>query len=434
MILFKSQPPAVDVDLFRAVMSQPNVARELFLPLNRAWWDGGRFTLGRLARKIPPPTLTGVRLQEPRSAKQGPPPERDTQGDLSALVGSVVELRRVPEFAAMVLSGETLIGRQKGTVPGKRVQFGLSCAAGGPFQAEANAAAQCHRVLRKAVRQAGFALDFPRDPFDPNSGFAGLRNWASALRLRRSRARRAWLVFLLLLPFLLLPFLMRLSIPGTPSMAALLGSSASPGALPGTSPMPMPTAAGVPNPGQPTPGQPTPGRPTLGQPAFGQLKTAPNPAKPAGPAAPAKLPTPVAPQPASPRNVPTDPNIDDLRYAEELMKKMQGLAGDPGKMSDPLSAIGGSDPMADRGRWLVEIGTIAYFVGGAWLIWAAPDAGIGAVIGLLLVPAYGLVIARSSWSKTWLPLLVHMAGLLLVIAGIYYVFAPMFRALQALTG
>jgi hypothetical protein len=103
-------------------------------------------------------------------------------------------------------------------------------------------------------------------------------------------------------------------------------------------------------------------------------------------------------------------------------------------MSDPLSAIGGGDPMADRGRWLIEIGTIAYFVGGAWLIWAAPDAGIGAVIGLLLVPAYGLIIARSSWSKTWLPLLVHMAGLLLVIAGIYYVFAPMFRALQALTG
>jgi hypothetical protein len=422
MILFKSQPPAVNVDLFRAVMSQPAVARELFLPLNRAWWDGGRFTLGRLARKFPPPTLSGVRLQEPRSAKQGPPPERDTQSDLSALVGSLVELRRVPEFAAMVLSGEMLIGRQKGTVPGKRVQFGLSCAAGGPFQAEANAAAQCHRVLRKAVRQAGFALDFPRDPFDPSSGFAGLRNWASVMRLRRSRARRAWLVFLLLLPFLLLPFLMRLSIPGTPSMTALLGSSASPGAMPGTSPMPMPTAPGIPKPGQPT----------LGQPALGQPKTAPNQARPAFPAAPPKLPTPVQPQPA--QNVPPNPNIDDLRYAEELMKKMQGLAGDPGKMSDPLSAIGGGDPMADRGRWLVEIGTIAYFVGGAWLIWAAPDAGIGAVIGLLLVPAYGLVIARSSWSKTWLPLLVHMAGLLLVIVGIYYVFAPMFRALQALTG
>jgi hypothetical protein len=417
MILFKSQPPAVDVALFRAVMSQPTIARELFLPLNRAWWDGGRFTLGRLARKIPPPTLSGVRLQEPRSAKQGPPPERDTQGDLSALVGSLVELRRVPEFAAMVLSGETFIGRQKGTVPGKRVQFGLRCAPGGPFQAEANAAAECHRVLRMAVKQAGFALDFPRGGFDPNSGFAGLRNWAAVVRLRRSRAKRAWLVFLLLLPLLLLPFLSRVSIPGTPSMTALLGSNTMPGEMPGTAPVPTPTAPGVP--------QPT-------KAAVGQPKTAPILPKPASPAPP-QLPSPVPPKPTAQRNDPTDP-YNDIRSVEQLMEKMKGMTGDSGKMSDPLSAIGGGDPMADRGRWWIEIGTIAYFVGGAWLIWAAPDAGIGAVIGLLLVPAYGLVIARSSWSKTWLPLLIHMGGLLLVIAGIYYVVAPMYRALQALTG
>jgi hypothetical protein len=417
MILFKSRAPAVDVELFRTAMSQPTIARELFLPLNRAWWDGGRFTLGRLARKLPPPSLTGVRLQEPRSAKYGPPPERDTQSDLAALVGSLVELRRVPEFAAMVLSGETFVGRQKGTVPGKRVQFGLSCAAGGPFQAEANAAAECHRVLVKAVKLAGFSLDFPRSAFDPNSGFAGLRNWASVVRLRRSRAKRAWLVFLLLLPLLLLPFLSRVAIPGTPSVAALLGSNTPPDATPGAAPLPLPTAPGVQQPGKPAAGQP---------------KTAPNPAKPAGPA-PAKPATPVPPNPISRRNDPTDP-YNDIRQVEEMMEKMKGAAGDPSKMSDPLGALSGGDPMAERGRWLTEIGTIAYFVGGAWLIWAAPDAGLGAVIGLLLVPAYGLVIARSSWSKTWLPLLIHMGGFLMVIAGIYYIFAPYYRALQALTG
>ena len=43
-----------------------------------------------------------MRLQEPRPAVNGTLPERDTQGDLAALVGSVLELRRDPKLDSLV--------------------------------------------------------------------------------------------------------------------------------------------------------------------------------------------------------------------------------------------------------------------------------------------------------------------------------------------
>ena len=56
---FRAPPagPAVDPQLFREAMGRPAVARELFLPLDRAWWDGGRYTLGRWAAQAPRPFL-----------------------------------------------------------------------------------------------------------------------------------------------------------------------------------------------------------------------------------------------------------------------------------------------------------------------------------------------------------------------------------------
>src|SRR5438270_4352139 len=97
----------IDPRLFREAMGRPAVARDLFLPLDQAWWDGGRFTLGRLAG-APAPVQRGVRLQEPRPQSNGPPPERDTQADLVTLFSSVAELRRVPQLSGVVLSQETL--------------------------------------------------------------------------------------------------------------------------------------------------------------------------------------------------------------------------------------------------------------------------------------------------------------------------------------
>jgi hypothetical protein len=208
MFSFRRTEPAVarvvEPQLFREAMNSPAVARDLFLPLDQAWWDGGAFTLGRWVKLASRPTTRGVRLQEPGPESAGPPAERDTQGDLSTLVSSVAELRRVPALAGVVLSEETLVGEQKGALPGKRILFGLSCPTGGRFQGETPAAAECHRVLRKSVTRAGFIFEHPKQPFNPTTGFAGLRDWALAVRLRRKKSKRPWLA-LLLLPLLFFP-------------------------------------------------------------------------------------------------------------------------------------------------------------------------------------------------------------------------------------
>jgi hypothetical protein len=185
-------------------MTRPAVARELFLPLDQAWWDGGRFTLGRWAKSVSRPSTRGVRLQEPGTGKSGPPPERDTQTDLCSLIDSVTELRRVPELMGLVLADETLIGRQEGAIPGKRVLFGLRCLPNDRFQADGPAAAECHRVIRRAVRRARYVIEHPKEPFQPSTGFEGLRAWVAAVRLRRKPDPRRWLL-LLLLPLLFLP-------------------------------------------------------------------------------------------------------------------------------------------------------------------------------------------------------------------------------------
>jgi hypothetical protein len=208
MLSFRRTEPAfqriVEPQVFREAMSRPAVARDLFLPLEQAWWDGGRFTLGRWGSSAPRPTVRGVRLQEAQPESAGPPAERDTQGDLCTLVGSVAELRRVPGLAGMVLSEETLVGHQTGAVPGKRVLFGLSCPTDGKFEGETPASAECHRVVRKAVNRAGFIVEHPKVAFNPTTGFAGLREWAASVRLRRKKDRRPWLL-LLLLPLLFFP-------------------------------------------------------------------------------------------------------------------------------------------------------------------------------------------------------------------------------------
>jgi hypothetical protein len=354
--------PAVDPRLFREAMNRPSIARELFLPLDRAWWDGDRFTLGRWSVSTPRPALRGVRLQVPRSASQGPPPERDTQNDLAALVGSVVELRKVPDLSGLVLSGETLVGKQNGTVPGKRVLFGVSCNRFGRFQAETPAAAECHRVLQRALKRAGFAVDHPGEPFNPTLGLAGLREWASTVRLRRKSRRRAWALLIFLLPLLLL-----VPLPGSlPSM-----SSASPA---------------------------TPG-----------------------------LPSGAPPAPANTKDL-----LKSLGQNNDLEKLLKEAGGSSSNLPANLGGTGPADHSADWGTWLIEAGTVVYFVSGAWLLWAAPNAGIGAALGLLLIPGYALVVARSNWSKTWVPLLVHIVSMVMIIGGIWLVFSPYYRMIQSL--
>jgi hypothetical protein len=357
----------VDQRLFREAMSRPTIARELFLPVDRAWWDGDRFTLGRWSVSTPRPIHRGVRFQEPRPATLGPPPERDTQCDLLALIGSVAELRTIPEFSSLVLSDETLIGKQQGTVPGKRIVFGLRCPANGQCKAEGAAAAECQRVLNRAIRKAGFAVEHPNESFDSNAGFAGLRDWVGSIRLRRAVRRRAWLALVLLLPLLLFF-------------------------------VPIPGTASVP-----------PGSPTAG----------PAGANPASPAAPS-----------------TDPAalLKQITNGSDPNQILKDLAGSSSGLPPSLGGTGPPDTMSKYGVLMVEVGTVLYFLSGAWLIWVAPGAGIGAVIGLLVVPGYALLVAKSDWSKTWMPLAVHALSIVMMIAGIYYMVAPYYRMLQGALG
>jgi hypothetical protein len=349
--------PAVDPLLFREAMNRPAVARELFLPMELAWWDGSRFTLGRWGRSAPRPSLRGVRLQEPRPSASGPPPERDTQADLAAVVGSVAELRRIPELAALVLSDETLVGRQAGAIPGKRVLFGLRCSPNGRFQAEVPAAAECHRVMQKAVKSAGFAVEFPKQPFDALSGFAGLRDWAANVRLRRKRSGRVLLVLLFLLPFLL--YFAWSDWPSSPS-------AASPGAAAGADSLTKSLGAGS--------------------------------------------------------------------DAQKLLKELKEMGISSGDSASPLAGVASTAESVERSvasaKRLAEVGTVAYIVGAVWLLWVANDVGVGTVLGMLFLPFYGFVCARSNWSKTWLPLLVHTAGMVMIGLGIYYMLAPLFDVLK----
>jgi hypothetical protein len=195
--------PTIDPRTFRAAMSRPVIVRELFLSLDDAWWDGSRFTLGKF-NASPRPIQRGVRIQEPRPDAAGPQPERDTQNDLCALFASITELRKAPELSELVLSEEALIGKQNGAVPGKRVVFGLHCEKGGPFQAEARAAGECYRVVRRTVERAGYRVEHPKEPFSEATGFSGLQNWAAQVRLRRKPDWRPWLLLLLLIPLFFL--------------------------------------------------------------------------------------------------------------------------------------------------------------------------------------------------------------------------------------
>jgi hypothetical protein len=214
--------PAVDPRLFREAMSRPAVSREFFFPLDQAWWDNGRFTLGRQGGPGAL-ALRGVRLQEPQPGGMNPPPERDTQADLRALFGSVAELRRVPEFSGLVLSDETRIGAQGGAVPGKRIVFGLSCLPGGRFQVEDAAAGECHRVVRRAIERSGYRIEHPKEPFNATTGFKGLNDWAAAVRLRKKFDPRRLLWLLLLLPLLLLPRACRPGPASTPPPDTMFG-------------------------------------------------------------------------------------------------------------------------------------------------------------------------------------------------------------------
>jgi len=202
----------VNLDRFHELMSRPAVARELFLPDDRARWDGENYTLGRGAR--PSPTINGLRIQEPDPNQQDDFREKACQEDLARIVRSLMELRKEPSLGGLVLSGETLIGHDAGQKGCKRVLFGMACPADGRFRDEASGAAECHRVLVQTFSRAGFRVR-PPDTFNPAEGLQGLARWADTARFERDNSfDRRWLLALLPLLLLLLPFTCNTKKPG----------------------------------------------------------------------------------------------------------------------------------------------------------------------------------------------------------------------------
>jgi hypothetical protein len=160
-------PPAIDPGAFQGILNRPSVAKELFLPGERAGWEGDVYTFGR--GEPLRPRISGVRLQEPDRNKQDSGREKACQADLTALVRSVVEMRKTPPLAGVVLSREVVVGRDASQPDCKRVIFGLTCPADGRFKNDAEAAGECHRQIIRGVGLAGFRVEHPKtfDRFSP---------------------------------------------------------------------------------------------------------------------------------------------------------------------------------------------------------------------------------------------------------------------------
>ncbi len=419
-----SDDPAVDPRVFRDAMARPAVARELFLPLERAWWDGGSFTLGRWARSTRRPVLHGIRLQEPRPGSS-PPPERDTQDDLRSLIASVAELRAVPGLQGLVLSDETLIGRQAGATPGKRLLFGLSRPGDGRFDGDAAAAAECHRVIRRAIRRAGYHLEHPTEPFDPVTGFAGLRDWAATIRLRQTSQAPRWvaagsaLVALIVLAWYFSP---RASTPVASAPPPGSGASPPPAAATGQAPATASPPAIAKGPGPP---------------ALARGPVVPGPAaRNTTNFAPGQPPPQAAPPPAAPAESEADKlaktlglSKSELEETKKLLKQ-QGLDSMlPGAANGSAAAGGVSARAAAALFW---VGTIATLVGFVWLVKLAAGTGVGAVLGMLMVPGYSIAYGIAHLSRAWLPLLLHVVGLVLLCYGVYLEWLPQINALRQL--
>jgi hypothetical protein len=187
---------------FKDALSCPTVAREFFLPDDRASWEGESYSLGQGDRCSILPTISGLRLQEPDPNRVDPYREKIVQEDMVRLVRSLMEVRKTLPLAGTVLSSEVLIGRDASDSRCRRAIFGLTCPVDGRFRGDPDAAAECHRQLTRALTQAGFRPE-PASTFDPRTGMKGLAEWAGNVRLRRTaRFDRRWL--LLGLPLLLL--------------------------------------------------------------------------------------------------------------------------------------------------------------------------------------------------------------------------------------
>jgi hypothetical protein len=224
---------------FREIVDRPEVEKEVLLPLTTASWDldgtskladlGGRlrrffsmgfwsnypsrhaddlhFTLGKTDRSLSIPTVVGARMQErnPNEGKFGFR-GRSVQMDLRRLVESVMEIRRHQGFEGVVISPETVKGRDPGLPYCRRVRFGLRLPADERFKGDVEGAKECHDRIMEAIFESGFKLEPPSPPFDPKTGMKGLAEWADNVRLIRGMRIRPWWFLPLFLLFCCFPW------------------------------------------------------------------------------------------------------------------------------------------------------------------------------------------------------------------------------------
>lgn len=206
--------PVIGRDVpFREIIDRPYVAKEFFLPENRASWVADRYTLGKADRSSIKPSISGVRLQERDPNQVRGFRETAVQSDFRRLVQSVSEVRKHGPFVGTVLSEEHLLGVDPGIASCKRVVFGLVCPENGQFKEDVAAAAECHRQILHAIKCGGYRLE-PGAEFDPQQGMRGLADWADKIRLeKRWEFKWLWLSPLLLLLFLPLMCMSRSEVP-----------------------------------------------------------------------------------------------------------------------------------------------------------------------------------------------------------------------------
>jgi hypothetical protein len=190
---------AVDENIFRDRMRQPDIVSEFFFPLGHAAWHRGRFSINKDDIAQVSTKISGVRLQAADPRDENPEPERQCRQDVVNLVQSLIRLRETPALSNIVLSNETRSGVNES---GSRVKFGLYLDPTGRYSNETEAAHECHTHIVRAVQKSALVIDSPKT-FEQQTGMDGLLQWANQLRLRRRRKIWPWLLGLLLLLLLL---------------------------------------------------------------------------------------------------------------------------------------------------------------------------------------------------------------------------------------
>jgi len=228
---------AVDENIFRDRMRQPDIVSEFFFPLGHAAWHRGRFSINKDEIAQVSTKISGVRLQAADPRGENPEPERQCRQDVVNLVQSLIRLRETPALSNIVLSDEI---HREVNESGSRVKFGLYLDPTGRYSNETEAAHECHSHIVRAVQKSALVIESPKTfeqqtgmdgllqwanqlshivravqksalvidspkTFEQQTGMDGLLQWANQLRLRRRR--KIWLLALLLL--LLLPFSLR---------------------------------------------------------------------------------------------------------------------------------------------------------------------------------------------------------------------------------